>query len=554
MDIDLDALRQTFLNDAPDYLSRMDEALLRAENNGSDHDALMEAFRAAHTLKGDASCVGYGALAEFAHGVESLLEAQAGLDKPDSTAIAQLLKAVDTLRKLVAASPEQPLNQAERRQMARMISIAGEFVRSDRPAVPLENPLQQHEGDAPNGDASGPAAPSVTRTLRVGVDKLDGLLDLVGEIAISQGRLSSQIAELPESDNRQALRDTFQHTERLRHDLQERVMKTRLVPVNLLFRSFTRAVRDLAAAADKQIRLEIVGGETEADLSLVEGLREPLTHLVRNAVDHGIEKSGQREKAGKPAAATLRLIARQESSHLVIEIADDGAGISRERVAARAKEQLGIENAIAWSDEQLFALIFESGFSTANQLTDLSGRGLGLNIVRRSVMTLRGALHVVSRPGEGTRFIMRLPLTVAIIDGFRVEAGGEVYILPMESVVECLDMPADPHGGEFDGLVSLRDESLPYIKLAHRFGQGKGGGARARLLVIQSSDGRRAGVQVDAFQGESQIVVKAKEKMFQSVQGVSAFTVLENGRVAMVLDVQWLVADATRAAARKRRR
>jgi len=551
IDIDIEVLRQSFLTDAPEYLQRMEEALLRVEDNGSDHDALMEAFRATHTIKGDASCVGYEALAEFAHAVESLIEAQAGRNKAEGAAISQVLKAVDALRRLIASPPEHQLSAAEKRQMTRLgvLALTSESAPSSSPSLVTSFPAS--EPDAPAGEISPPVgAPVAARTLRVGVDKLDGLLDLVGEIAISQGRLASLIETVGGVD-RQVLRDAFQHSERMRQELQERVMKTRLVPINLLFRSFTRAVRDLATASEKQVRVEILGGETEADLSLVEGLREPLTHLVRNAVDHGIELPSEREKGGKPRTATLTLSARQDGSLLVIEAADDGAGINRERVAARAKDRLGIDNAIAWDNERLFALIFESGFSTAEHLTDLSGRGLGLDIVRRSILALRGTVEVTSRLGSGTRFVMRLPLTVAIIDGFRVEAGGEHYILPMESVVECLDLPADPYGGTHYGLVSLRGEPLPYIKLALRFGQRESTTDRARLLVIRAPDGRRAAIQVDTFRGESQIVVKAKEKMFQGLQGVSAFTVLDDGRVAMVLDVPWLVADATRAAHRR---
>lgn len=538
MDIDLNAIRATFFAETGEHLNEFEGALIELERQPGDQALAKTIFRIAHTIKGDASMVGYTAMTEFAHRLESLLEKIAGGAQPFTPALATiLLRSVDALRTLAGAD-DPNLMPAGIGELLNELEGAS----SGPGAAP-----QESQGGAERRSH----ARDMAKTLRVKVAKLDRMLDLVGELAISRGRLDTQVAALTGA-KASAIQDAHRDMDRLFNELQEHVMQARLVPVGTLFQGYTRAVRDLALQTGKEIELAIEGSEVEVDNAVVEQLREPLIHLLRNAIDHGIENGVARRAAGKPPCGHVSLRARHEAAFVVIEVADDGGGLVREKLLAQARTWGGMEDVDRLGDTDLQSLIFEAGFSTAAKVTDLSGRGIGMDIVRRAVERLRGTITVKSLPGQGTTFTLRFPLTLAIIEGFGVTAGDESYVIPLDSVVECVDLPAGQRSErEGSGVLSLRGEPLPYVGLEELFRFGASGEGRRKIVVVRHGDGR-AGLAVDDLQGECQAVIKPLGNLFKQTIGVSGSTILGNGRVAMILDVPALMREAVaRTAARK---
>ena len=320
-------------------------------------------------------------------------------------------------------------------------------------------------------------------------------------------------------------------------------MKARMVPVGPFFRQYGRIVRDLAHAHGKAVHLDIEGDDVEVDTRVVERLRDPLTHMIRNTIDHGIESPELRAALGKAAEGCLTLRAAHEGGLIVIEVRDDGAGFNRRRIAERARA-MGLAAAPELlPDAELLALVFAPGFSTAETVTDLSGRGVGMDVVRRNVAALRGVIDVASVEGQGSTLTVRLPLTLAIIDGFGVGVGEETYILPLDSVLECLALPRDHHDGGTGGVINLRGQPLPYLRLRDRFGVAGERPAREHVVVVQHGGGR-AGIAVDALYGESQAVIKSLGTMLDRLSGVSGSTILGDGRVALILDTPALLREA----------
>jgi two-component system chemotaxis sensor kinase CheA len=329
--------------------------------------------------------------------------------------------------------------------------------------------------------------------------------------------------------------------------LQELVMKVRMVPLGRTFQPFARSVRDLAQATGKQVRLELAGEDVEVDTTLAELVRDPLTHLVRNALDHGLETPEARQAQGKSPTGTLALRAFHEAGSVVVQVSDDGAGLDRARVAARARAHglLGPDEAL--EEAALLRLIFEPGFSTAERVTELSGRGVGLDVVRRNVEVLRGSLSVESTPGQGTTFTLRLPLTLSIIEGFSVGVGAETYVLPLEHVLECVELPADERPASRTGVLNLRGGPLPFLRLREHFGLGGERPPRESVVVLRHGAGR-AGLAVDLLLGQGQTVIKPLGQLCQGLPGLSGSTLLGDGRVALILDVPALLEQALKVA------
>jgi two-component system chemotaxis sensor kinase CheA len=325
----------------------------------------------------------------------------------------------------------------------------------------------------------------------------------------------------------------------LQAELQELVMRARMVPVGSLFRQYARTVRDVSVAQGKIAQLVTVGDDVELDTSAVEVLRDPLTHMIRNAVDHGLELPADRVAAGKPAVGRITLEAKHDGGSVVIRVSDDGLGLDRDRIRARAGSD-------AESDAEILELIFAPGFSTSETVTEISGRGVGMDVVRRAVESLRGTLAVDSRPGAGTTFTIRLPLTLAVIDGFGVAVGGETYVVPMDHVVECVELPGDlRHDGT--GVLLLRDEVVPFVRLRHHFGVAGASPDRENVLIVQH-EGAKAGLAVDALHGASQTVIKPLGDYFPHVPGVAGSSILGNGRVALILDTPGILRSLVEAA------
>ena len=395
---------------------------------------------------------------------------------------------------------------------------------------------QRPTGNAANGDT----------TIRVGVDKVDLIINQVGELVITHAMLQ-QIASTLDPIQFERLHSGLAQLERNSRDLQASVMSVRMVPISTVFNRFPRVVRDLSGKLGKQVELKMSGEGTELDRGLVERIVDPLTHLVRNSLDHGVEPPEKRLAAGKSASGTVTLKAYQHSGTVVIEVGDDGAGLDRERILAKARER-GMHVPDHLSDAEVWGLIFEAGFSTAELVTDVSGRGVGMDVVRRNITALGGRIDIESMAGIGTRMTVRLPLTLAIVDGMSVAVGAESYIVPLGYVLESLQPAPDmiKRMGGVDSLIQVRGEYLPVVVLHEMFGVRNAETDFSRgIMVILEVDGHRAAIFVDGLLGQHQVVIKNLETNYKKVPGISAATIMGDGRVAFILDAVALVSKAS---------
>jgi two-component system chemotaxis sensor kinase CheA len=391
------------------------------------------------------------------------------------------------------------------------------------------------------------------KVVKVSADKLDRLVDLVGELVIAGASAHAQAAQVQTGVIAQAsLLEATVNVNKLVEEIRDNALGLRMVQIGETFNKFRRIVRDVSQELGKVIELEIHGAESELDKSIVEKLSDPLMHIVRNSIDHGIEPVEVRRAMGKPEFGTLALEASHESGSIVIAVGDDGGGLDLGRIQAKAIERGLVQEGAELSDQEIINLIFEPGFSTAEAVSDLSGRGVGMDVVRRNIDELRGSIEVETDPGRGTTIRLRLPLTLAIIDGFRVEVGCVSYVVPLEVVVECLDL--DPFlESEQNHLINLRGEVLPFLRLREMFQLPGNNPPRERVVVIQHGE-LRAGIVVDRLLGEFQTVIKPLGRLFRGARGISGSTILGNGEVALILDVAQMVqlAAECRHASRKR--
>ncbi len=384
-------------------------------------------------------------------------------------------------------------------------------------------------------------------SIRVGVEKVDQLINLVGELVITQAMLA-QTASRVDTVLYESLRTALGQLEHNTRDLQESVMSIRMMPISFVFSRFPRVVRDLAGKLDKQVELKTVGEGTELDKGLIEKIADPLNHLVRNSLDHGIESPDRRLAAGKPATGTITLRAFHQGGNIVIEVADDGAGLNREKILAKARER-GLAVNDAMSDQEVWALIFEAGFSTAETVTAVSGRGVGMDVVKRNVHAMGGRVEIESRPGEGTRIAVRLPLTLAILDGMSVSVGEEIFIVPLTFIIESLQ-PAKEDIKTIAGsgtVVHVRGEYLPVVALHQVLNvRPKVAQLERGIMVIVEAEGCKSAMFVDDLLGQHQVVIKSLESNYRKVHGVSGATIMGDGKVALILDVEALVRRAPR--------
>ncbi|MDN0077003.1 chemotaxis protein CheA [Crenobacter sp. SG2303] len=371
------------------------------------------------------------------------------------------------------------------------------------------------------------------RLIRIQADKLDRLIDLVGELVIA----SSSVGLLASRTGRSELLEAASLMTRLVESTRDSALQLRMVQVGDTFSRFNRIVRDVSKELGKDIELVIAGGETELDKSVVEKIGDPLIHLVRNAIDHGIESTAQRIAVGKPARGRLELNAFHDSGSIVLEVSDDGGGLNRDKIVAKAVERSLIQSGQNLSEAEIDNLIFEPGFSTADQVSNLSGRGVGMDVVKRNIQSLRGRVDVSSSPGAGTRFSIRLPLTMAIIDGFLVGAGRVSYVIPLDMVVECLELPPQTTDNHY---LNLRGEVLPFIRLRELFDLPGQRPLRENVVVVRAGS-QKAGIVVDQLQGEFQTVIKPLGQLFRSLRGIGGSTILGSGEVALILDVPSLI-------------
>ena len=395
---------------------------------------------------------------------------------------------------------------------------------------------------APKADAKAGPAASDTATLRVSIEKVDQLINLVGELVITQAMLAQNGKGVDAAAHQQLL-SGLADLERNTRDLQEAVMSIRMIPMSMVFNRFPRMLRDLAAKLGKKVELVTQGEATELDKGMVERLTDPLTHLVRNSCDHGLELPAERAAAGKPETGTITLVASHQGGSIVIEVRDDGRGLNRAKLLAKAREK-GLDAPDTLPDNEVWNLIFAPGFSTADQVTDVSGRGVGMDVVKKNILSLGGSVEIDSAEGYGMRVRVRLPLTMAIMDGMSVGVGGECYILPLGSVVESFQVKPDMIKtiGGTGRVVQVRDEYLPVVDLERVFAVPRRAAERASsMMVVVEAEGRRVVLLVDELLGQQQVVVKNLEANYRKVSDVSGATIMGDGRVALILDIASLV-------------
>jgi two-component system chemotaxis sensor kinase CheA len=544
-----DALLRTFLAETEEGLARMEDRILALEEDPETPEAAAEIFRIVHTLKGNAGIFGFSSLATLGHALEDVLEGlRAGDAAVGPDLVALLLEGLDAARRLVseAVAGRDRLDEADEALLAKLAASAAVAVGArEAPAGPGSGPEAGPEAgpSGPSRRASPRPLETRDRTLRVEMEKLDRLVDVAGEIGVGRGRVV-QLLEDP-AVSKQVVLQALREADYLHMELQELAMKLRTVPVSVGLRRHRRTVRDMAVGLGKEARLVLEGEEVELDISVVEHLQDPLTHMLRNAVGHGIEAPEERRAAGKDPVGRVTVRTLAESGSIVLQVADDGRGLDLERILRRARATGRIGERETPSDARLADLVFEPGFSTVEAVSELSGRGVGMDVVRRNVEALQGSVRVASRPGEGTTFTLRMPLTLAVIDGFMVEAADEMYVLPLESVVETLGLPAGldlDRDGERNGsgVASLRGQNLGCVRLRRVLGLDEMPAGRESVVVIHYA-GRELGLVVDALHGEQQTVLKPVPKLLRGLPGIAGSAILGNGRVALILDVAQLL-------------
>ena len=539
-----------YLEDAREHLALLDAALLRLEREGHDAEVASSLLGPLHTLKGNSGMMGFTGVKDYVHRLEEVLgRARDGALVLDASSVGPLLEGATALRQAVesacAAGRETTDLVPEKAALAALVEKAAA---AGGAAPPAEAPAAAR---ATKADAGGIARSSM---VRVDFAKLDHLLNLVGELIVHRTKLNElarQIADVVPGAGPELL-EAVRHVAGVSTQLQETIMDVRMLPIRHVFERFPRLVRDLARQQGKQVELVLQGEETRVDKAVIDEIGEPLVHLIRNAVDHGIEAPATRVARRKPPTGTLLLSAAQESSQVVITLVDDGSGIDAAAVRRKALERGIVRADEALSDREAIQLIFTEGFSTARTVTDVSGRGVGLDVVVQSMEKLNGLIEAETIPGAGTKFTLQLPLTLAIISVLMVEVAGGVYALPSGAVVESLRYPKSAvtriNGRD---TLRVRDRLVPLLHLAELFGAEAPEGEDAYAVVVGRGE-KRLGLTVDKLRGQQDVVIKALDPVVsEAVVGIAGATILGDGRVVLILDVASLF-EGRRARARER--
>ena len=416
--------------------------------------------------------------------------------------------------------------------------LGGDTDADQAPSDPTAGAAKSDAASAPRA-STAPAA-NAGASLRVAAERLDELMDCVGELVIAQARLS-QIAA---GSQDVGLTGVAEDIERLAATLRDTTMGVRMVPIGSLFGRFRRLVHDLASDLDKKVEFVTTGEETELDKTMVERLADPLVHIIRNAIDHGMEAPAARREAGKTECGTVQITAVHSGAEVAISVSDDGAGLDAERIRAKAEESGLIAPDAKLTDHELFQYIFHPGFSTAKEITSVSGRGVGMDVVKRAIEGLRGTIELTSKPGEGTKATLRLPLTLAIVEGMLVRVGDGRYAIPLSAVEECLELPASEVSGTSGrNFLDVRGTLVPYLRLRDMFGTQTPADLHQKVVIVGSGE-QRVGLVVDQIIGNAQTVIKSLSRLHSSIGTFSGATILGDGEVALILDVAQLVSSA----------
>lgn len=602
--LDIQQFHGVFFEETAENIAAFEDGLLKLDLEQPDGEELNAIFRAAHSIKGGSGTFGFDAMARVTHELETLLDLARRRELQLQTFhVDALLQAGDILKAQLASYRGQTgrvdadvdgvcahlnslVTQAKKQahdkkeagvpleveadasygffddlaaeagpggagsaQAAEIDDSFGFFDPLPEPmqetaGASAESPRRRAEDQAPGNPgrrATDRIAQPDASSIRVSVEKVDQLINLVGELVITQAMLTQASSQTDRSAN-ETLFAGLAQLERNTRDLQESVMAVRMMPISVVFNRFPRMVRDLAAKLGKEVQLKIVGESTELDKGLVEKLADPLTHLIRNSIDHGLELPETRRANGKSSIGSVTLRAFHQGGSIVVEVHDDGAGLDRARILAKAQERgLGIDPDAP--DADVWQLIFAAGFSTAETITDVSGRGVGMDVVKRNIDAMGGRVEMTSAAGQGTRITIRLPLTMAILEGMSVAVNEQTFIVPLAHVIESL-VPAAKDIKTLSGqarVVQVRDAYLPVIRLQHLFGIAEGRGTEQGIFIVLDSDGVRAALEVDALLGQHQVVIKSLEANYRKVAGLSGATIMGDGMVALILDVPAIV-------------
>jgi two-component system chemotaxis sensor kinase CheA len=544
--VDLSIMLQDYIDDAEGHLEAIEATLLdmeKSEASRPDRELTTLLLGSLHTLKGNSGMMGFASIQQYVHQLESAVklvsEESLSCDTGFFGVLFTAVNAIrDSLRK-IGNDPAAPIDF--NKEITLLESFTAFNGRSQEPSG--ETPLPREVND-------GLSSLSVRKsnTLKVNFEKFDQLLNLVGELVIHRTALASMEEKIREAVGDWELFESFREIScqigKITGELRESIMKARMLPVKNTFHRFNRLVRDLSDIHGKEVRLIFQGEETELDKTVLDKIGEPLLHLIRNAIDHGIETPEERRTGRKPATGALVLSAAHESNNIVITVADDGRGMSAEKlkVSAVSKGLINSATAASMADEEAFRLVFLPGFSTNREVTETSGRGIGLDVVKNDIASLNGIIDVTSRPRVGTCFTIRLPLTLSIIHALMVEVSGETFAVPLSGVCESITVPRrEIHETGTGEVITLRDRLLPLIRLDRFFALDEHADGEEITVVVAGSGVKRAGIVVDRLVGQQEVVIKALDDYLGDINGISGGTVLGNGKICLILDVAGII-------------
>ncbi|MGA1861748.1 response regulator [Deferribacter thermophilus] len=559
MNNDMNDLIQDFLVEANELIEQLDQDLVELENRKDDLDLLNKIFRAAHTIKGSSSFLGFDKLTELTHVAEEILNK---LRKGEMVVTADimdvLLEFVDNLKKLIddIKNGTDSVDIAEIMKKLKLVN-EGKVI---TPAEERKQDSAKQETKKNEPKQIAKVTKAIEQTIRVDVNRLDILMNLVGELVLSRNRIAQISAEFEKKFEGEylveQLLETTSHLGLITTELQLAVMKTRMVPIGKVFNKFPRMVRDLCRELKKDIELVITGEDTELDKSVVEEIGDPLIHMIRNAVDHGIESPEERVKKGKPEKGLVALNAYYEGNHIVVEIKDDGRGMDPEKLKKKAIEKGVItpEEAKTLNRDEALGLIFRPGFSTAEKVSDVSGRGVGMDVVKTNIEKLNGIIQIESEVDKGTTFKLKLPLTLAIIQALLVEVSGEIYAIPIVSVIETVKIDENEiHSFEGREVLKLRESVLSLIRLNEVFELEPTFSNEMYVVVVALAE-KKVGLIVDRLIGQEEIVIKSLGEYLGGTVGIAGATIMGDGAVRLILDVAGIMEIASKMPRVNRRR
>lgn len=558
---DMQELVQDFLVETNEIIENLDHDLVELESNQNDLELLNKIFRGAHTMKGSSSFLGFNKLAELTHHAEDILnKLRKGEMVVTREIMDTLLEFVDKTKQIISdiengtdttdsSSVIENLKLASEGKLTAIVKAApaAQVPQTAQPAQ-AQAPAPQPKA-APKQEAAKPThqATQVEQTIRVDVSRLDSLVNLVGELVLSRNMLSQIAGELENKfENEYLVEQLLVATNAIgmnTTELQLAIMKTRMIAIGKVFNKFPRVVRDIARDTGKEIELIISGEETELDKQVIESIGDPLLHMIRNSCDHGVETPEVRLSKGKPRMGTVNLSAYHEGNHVVIEIKDDGAGMDPEKLKRKAIEKgvITVDEAKNMDDKQAFSLIFKAGFSTAEKITNISGRGVGMDVVRTNIEKLNGIITIDSKINEGSTFYLKLPLTLAIIQALLVEVAGETFAIPLASVVETVRITnGEIHSFEGSEVLKLRDRVLSLIRLDEAFALDELEQDEIYVVVVALAE-KQLGFIVDKLIGQEEIVIKSLGDYLGGNPGIAGATITGDGRVRLILDVAGVI-------------